>query len=97
MGFCQGSRQTTCLAGRGTAGRLQGIVKLLGYDRIGVCDRAGHTGRYARAATPVTSAHVWKALGPGGSIVRGGKVIAAEVEEVVDLVVGGEETLSLLG
>jgi hypothetical protein len=61
MGFCQGSRQTTCLAGRGTAGRLQGIVKLLGYDRIGVCDRAGHTGRYARAATPVTSAHVWKA------------------------------------
>jgi hypothetical protein len=36
-------------------------------------------------------------LGPGGSIVRGGKVIAAEVEEVVDLIVGGEETLGLSG
>jgi len=36
-------------------------------------------------------------LGPGGSIVRGGKVIAAEVEEVVDLIVGREETLGLPG
>src|SRR3954471_9588590 len=36
-------------------------------------------------------------LGPGGSILRGGKVIAAEVEEVVDLIVGGEETLGLSG
>jgi hypothetical protein len=36
-------------------------------------------------------------LGPGGSIVRGGKVIAAEVKEVADLIMGGEETLSLSG
>jgi hypothetical protein len=36
-------------------------------------------------------------LGPGGSILGGGEVIAAEVEEGVDLIVGGEETLSLSG
>jgi hypothetical protein len=29
--------------------------------------------------------------------MRGGKVIAAEVKEVVDLIMGGEETLSLPG
>ena len=36
-------------------------------------------------------------LGPGGSILAGGAVIAAEVEEVVDLVVSGEEALGLTG
>ncbi len=34
-------------------------------------------------------------LGPGGSILDGGDVIATEVEEIVDLVVGGEEALGL--
>src|SRR4051812_23402741 len=36
-------------------------------------------------------------LGSGCSILAGGAVIAAEVEEVADLVVGGEEALSLAG
>jgi hypothetical protein len=36
-------------------------------------------------------------LGSGGSILAGGEVIAAEVEEVADLIVGGEEGLSLAG
>jgi hypothetical protein len=36
-------------------------------------------------------------LGPGGSILAGGAVIAAEVEQVVDLIVSGEEALSLAG
>src|SRR6476646_2489063 len=36
-----------------------------------------------------------KGLGPGGSIQIGGDVVAAEMEEVVDLVVSGEETLCL--
>src|SRR5215211_7822715 len=36
-------------------------------------------------------------LGPGGSILDGGEVIAAEVEEVVDLVVSGEKPLGLTG
>src|SRR5215203_268125 len=34
-------------------------------------------------------------LGPGGSILVGGEVIAAEVEQVADLVVSGEEALRL--
>src|SRR3954466_6396949 len=36
-------------------------------------------------------------LGSGGSILAGGAVIAAEVEHVVDLIVSGEEALSLAG
>src|SRR3954447_25971362 len=36
-------------------------------------------------------------LGSGGSILDGGAVIAAEVEQVVDLIVSGEEALGLAG
>ena len=36
-----------------------------------------------------------KGLGPGCSILGGGHVMAAEVEEVVNPAVGGEETLHL--
>ena len=36
-------------------------------------------------------------LGSGGSILGGGAVIAAEVEEIVDPVVSREEALSLAG
>jgi hypothetical protein len=36
-------------------------------------------------------------LGSGGSILVGGEVIAAEVEQVVDLIVSGEEALGLTG
>jgi len=36
-------------------------------------------------------------LGPGGSILGDGEVIAAEGEEVVDPIVGGEEALCLAG
>ena len=36
-------------------------------------------------------------LGPGGAILVGGAVIAAEVEQVVDLIVGREEALGLTG
>src|SRR5215203_5636690 len=34
---------------------------------------------------------------PRGAILAGGDVVAAEVEEIADLVVGGEETLCLAG
>src|SRR4051812_25204474 len=36
-------------------------------------------------------------LGSGGSILAGRAVIAAEVEEIVDPIMGGEEALSLAG
>jgi len=38
-----------------------------------------------------------KGLGPGGSILGGRHLMTAEVEQVVDPVVGGEETLRLAG
>src|SRR4051794_9044799 len=38
-----------------------------------------------------------KGLGPGGSVLGGRAVIAAEVEEIVDPVMGREEALSLAG
>ena len=34
-------------------------------------------------------------LGSGGSVLSGGAVVAAEVEEIVDLIVSGEEALGL--
>ena len=40
---------------------VEGTVNLFGDGRDDARDRAGHTDRYARAATPVTSAQVWKA------------------------------------
>jgi hypothetical protein len=36
-------------------------------------------------------------LGPGCSVLGGSDMIAAEMEEVVDLIVGGEEPLRLAG
>ena len=36
-------------------------------------------------------------LGPGSSDLRGSDMIAAEMEEVVDLIVGGEKALRLAG
>jgi len=38
-----------------------------------------------------------KGLAPGGSILDGGHLVAAKVEEVVDPVVGGQEALGLAG
>src|SRR3712207_8679973 len=34
---------------------------------------------------------------PGGAVLAGGDVVAAEMEQVADLAVGGEETLCLAG
>jgi hypothetical protein len=38
-----------------------------------------------------------KGLDPGGPILIGGDVVATEMKEVVDLVVGGEGALRLAG
>ncbi len=53
-------------------------------------------GLQAAAATSLISAHVSNAR-PRGAVLDGGDVVAAEVEEVGDLVVGGEEALGLPG
>jgi hypothetical protein len=73
-----------------------GTVNLIGFGR----DTA-HEGRSHEGLCP--SGHAGdrgpglKGLGSGGSILDGGAVIAAEVEEIVDLIVSGEEVLSLTG
>jgi resolvase-like protein len=52
---------TTTPAARLTHTTSNGTVKLFGCGRAGACDRTRHTEGYVRAATPVTSAHLWKA------------------------------------
>src|SRR4029453_8402508 len=44
---------------------------------------------------PPSAGNRMKGLGPGGSVLGGRAVIAAEVEEIVDPVMGGEEALGL--
>src|SRR5215207_6082030 len=72
----------------------EGTVNLISSGR----DK-GHEGRSHERLCP--SGHAadlgpgLKGLGPGGSVLGGRAVIAAEVEEVVDPVVGGEEALGL--
>jgi len=56
-----------------------------GWAHEGLCP-SGHTGDLGPGL---------KGLGPGGSILGGWEVIAAEVEEIVDLIVSGEEALGL--
>jgi hypothetical protein len=76
---------------------MKGTVNMIGHGRDQACgsDRAHyllcHSGNTGYLGPRL------KGLGPGGSILSGGEVIAAEVEEVVDLIVGGEETLGLAG
>src|SRR3954471_367679 len=71
-----------------------GTVNLIGSGR----DKA-HEGRSHEGLCP--SGHAGdlgpglKGLGPGGSVLGGGAVIAAEMEEIVDPVMGGEEALGL--
>src|SRR4051794_3845786 len=86
-------------AGRSLYGRSKarlGTVNLIGSGR----DKA-HEGRSHKRLCP--SGHAGdlspglEGLGPGGSILGGGAVIAAEMEEIVDPVMGGEEALGLTG
>src|SRR5215210_6288589 len=74
----------------------RGTVNLIGSGR----DKA-HEGRSHEGLCP--SGHAGdlgpglEGLGPGGSILAGGAVVAAEVGQVIDLIVSGEEGLSLAG
>jgi hypothetical protein len=62
------------------------------------CTRSGRVhGSLRYSGNPGDFGPGLEGLGPGGSILGGGKVIAAEMKEVVDLIVGGEETLNLSG
>ena len=77
--------------------RANGTVKLLERGR----DKARNAGRvHCRSRHAGNAGHFGPGLegaAPGGSILGGREAMAAEVEEVVDLVVGGEEPLHLAG
>jgi hypothetical protein len=61
------------------------------------CTRSGWThGSLCQGGNPGDFGPGLKGLGPGGSILAGGEVIAAEVKEVVDLIVGGEKRCACL-
>ena len=75
---------------------------LTGHRRLDqLWSRQGRRGRSHEGLCP--SGHAGdrgpglEGLGSGGSILTGGAVIAAEVEQVVDLIVSREEPLGLAG
>src|SRR4051812_3362844 len=74
-----------------------GTVNLIGYRRVDTYDSSWAHGSLCHSGNAGDLGLCLKRLGPGGSILGGGKVIAAEVEEVVDPVVGREKTLCLPG
>src|SRR5215212_7908850 len=82
--------------GRRLSRKADGTVNLIGSGP----DKA-HEGRSHEGLCP--SGHAGdrgpglKGLGPGGSVLGSRAVIAAEVEEIVDPVMGGEEALGLAG
>src|SRR3954452_12805442 len=95
LGQCQGSDLGL---GR-SASRKVGLSRTGTVNLIGSGHDKAHEGRSHEGLCP--SGHAGdlgpglESLGPGGSILVSGKVIAAEVEQVVDLIVSGEEALGL--
>src|SRR3954464_6609328 len=74
----------------------EGTVNLIGSGRDKAHEGRSHEG-LCPGGPPGCPGPGLKGLGPGGSVLGGGAVIAAEVEQVVDLIVSGEEALSLAG
>src|SRR5215207_3983393 len=87
------------ITGTGTPSRansLSGTVNLIGSDRDKAQEGRSHE-RLCPSGNAGDRGPGLEGLGPGGSILDGGEVLAAEVEQVVDLIVSGEEALSLAG
>src|SRR3954470_24443807 len=73
-----------------------GTVNLIGSGRDKAHEGRSHEGLCPRGHAGDLGPGL-EGLGPGGSILTGGAVIAAEVEQVGNLIVSGEEALSLAG
>src|SRR4051812_46031528 len=71
-----------------------GTVNLIGSGRDKAHEGRSHERLYPRSHAGDLGPGL-KGLGPGGPVLGGRAVIAAEVEEVVDLIVGGEEAFGL--
>jgi hypothetical protein len=76
---------------------FQGIVKLLGHGREGPRDADRAHWRLRHAGDTSHFGPGPEGAGPGGAILGGRQAVATEVEEVADLVVGGEEALRVPG
>src|SRR4051812_36554312 len=90
-------RQVRDYATPGNEGSRTGTVNLMGCGRNDARDEAGHTTPLCQSGNAGDLGPGLKGLGPGGSVLGGRAVIAAEVEEIVDPVMGGEEALGLAG
>src|SRR3954468_24049563 len=100
-----GSRSTNSLMGDASQPGLQrmapivslsGTVNLIGSGRDKAHEGRSHEGLCLSGHAGDLGPGL-EGLGSGGSVLGGGAVIAAEVEEVGNLIVSGEEALSLAG
>ena len=81
---------------RSTTSSQNGTVNLIGSDRDKAQEGRSHE-RLCPSGNAGDRGPGLEGLGPGGAILTGGEVVAAEVEQVVDPLVGGEETTGLAG
>ena len=70
---------------------------MIGYSRDEACRTGWAHCRLCQSGHAGDLGPGLEGLGPSGSILAGGDVVAAEVEQVVDLVVSGEKALGLAG
>ena len=76
---------------------------VIGHRQLVGCDQQCSLAWPANRAISCRGGHAGnlspdlKGTGPGGSILGGGAVIAAEIKQVIDLIMSGEEALGLAG
>jgi transposase len=90
VALCVQARRFRCLNPAGT-------VNLIGHRCIDTRNSGWAHGSLCQSGNTGDLGPGLEGLGAGSSIRDGGAVIAVEVEEIVDLVVSREETLSLPG
>src|ERR1700730_12988713 len=79
----------------GPRGRADGTVNL--SSRVSHIPVAGKMSRGSLLPNAADFRPDVESLGPGSSVLSGSDMIAPEVEQVIDLIVGGEEALRLAG
>ncbi len=70
---------------------------MIGYGRDQACGTGWAHCRLCQSSHAGDLGPGLEGLGPGGSILDGGEVIAAEVKQVIDRIVSAEEALGLTG
>jgi hypothetical protein len=86
------AQRPNAAADRGSARRMAPSTCCLPADRVGM-PRKMLARSSSRGSNPADVGPHLERTRPRGAVLAGGDVVAAEVEEIADLVVGGEETL----